>query len=64
MEPQALDYPRALAKLLELLGQHVEVTLRGLATPHAPFSTWRDRRTRRRSAGTPTHCASQSAMLA
>src|SRR5215211_2303915 len=30
MEPQALDYSEALAKLLEMLGRQVEVTLRGV----------------------------------
>ncbi len=29
MEPEALDYPGALAKLLEMLGHQVEATLRG-----------------------------------
>jgi hypothetical protein len=32
MEPQALDYPEALAKLLEMLGRRVEVTVRGVGS--------------------------------
>ena len=29
MEPEALDYPGVLSKLLEILGRRVEVTIRG-----------------------------------
>ncbi len=29
MEPEALDYPETLVQLTDMLGRHVEVTLRG-----------------------------------